>query len=338
MTPARTQFWSESVFSKAGSTIPARLRKGNEAVKWSIDGVLGELLREPGHCGHVINPLPPVHVFGIEPGKLRVREQQLYAAASKITKPYKMKDGRVFQRGQPASEPILLVAVASWPEPTMQPSPERERWQRRVVRAARSRWGHRLRGVYAHVDETFYHLHLWVDDEGAPVKGLHAGHGAVMDQPKGTPRKLLAEAYKSGCRMAQDWYHHWVGSGFGWARNLAPRPRLARGAAARRRQQELEEREELAARQLARNKAEKAALDEADASIREATAHAMETLKKLEANRLAWEAEKQRQKAELSDALARLWHTSREIHDQAGLEKRLEGLGIDPVLFGELFR
>lgn len=332
MTPARTQFWSESVFSKAGSTIPARLRKGNEAKKWPVGDVVGELLRESGHCRHVINPQPPVHVWGLEPEKLREREQELYAGASKITKPYKMKDGRVFQRGQPASEPILLVAVASWPEPTMQPSPKRERWQRRVVRLAQSRWGDRLRGVYAHVDETFYHLHLWVDDDGRPVKALHAGHGYVQQLLEEKPEASRAErgdAYKRGSSHVQDWFHHWVGRMMGWSRSLAPRPRLSRAAAARRRQQELEEREDLAARQLAKNRADAQALREADAQLATAAREVFDAAKQVAADKVAWAEEKARQKTELRKVLTRLRDIAAEIEDQARIEQRLVGMGID---------
>lgn len=341
MTPARTSFWSESVYSKAGAVIPRRLRKGNESVKWSIGGVLGELLREPGYCGHVVAPHPPVHVWGIEPCALRDRERALYAAAAKISKPYRRKDGVVLQRCQPASEPILLMAVASWPEPSITPTAERERWERRVIRTARSRWGSRLRGVYAHVDETFYHLHLWVDDDGKPVKRLHAGHGAALEllscQPRAS-RKEQCAAYRAGGRKAQDWYHHWVGQAMGWSRSDSPRPRLSRAAAARRRQQELEEREELAARQLAQNRADREALAETDAILLKAAEDARWMAGQLAADKAAWAAEKARQKVELRKVISRVHAIASEIEGQAELEQRLSGLGIDPEVVRAVFR
>lgn len=220
----------------------------------------------------------------------------------------------------------------------MHATEERERWQRRVVRAAQSRWGHRLRSVVAHTDETYYHLHLWVDDDGRPVKRFHAGHGAVLEQPAGTPRKQLAEAYRAGCRFALDWYHHWVGSVMGWARSMSPRPRLSRGAAARRRQQELEAREELVQAQLAKNKRELAAIREADEEATRAAELAMRTLARVQAAEAAWKQEKARQKAVIKDALQKLHAMAAGVQDQAALEKRLEGLKIDPKLFGSLFR
>lgn len=311
----RHPFWSESVYARTGSIIPARFRKGNEAAKWSVSDVIAELLREPGHCHHVAEPSPPVHVYGIEPGQLRVREQQLYEAAAQNTKPYK-RGGQVFQRGQRVDEPILLMAVASWPEPSMESTPERERWQRRVVRLARGRWGSKLRGVYAHTDETYYHLHLWVDDGGAPVKRLHAGHEAVLNLLDAHPeasRKEQGEAYKAGCSFVQGWFHQWVGRAFGWVRSMAPRPRFSRGAAARKRQEELEAREALAA----------------------------DELRKLKAERAAWEAEKAHQRAGIRDSLTKLMFISRQIYAEghgAELEKRMEGLKVDPVSLRSLLR
>lgn len=328
MTPARTQFWSEAVFSKSGSTIPARLRKGNEATKWPINGIVGELLREPGFCGHIVNPQPPVHVWGIEPGKLREREKMLYEDASKNTKPYR-RGGQVFKRGQSSSEPILLMAVASWPEPTMLRTDERDRWERRVIRAARSRFGHRLRSVIAHTCESYYHLHLWIDDDAKPIKIHHCGHGFALAEPPTATRKDLAAAYVRGGRVAQDWFHRWVGRTMGWERSLTPRPRLSRGAAARRRQQELEEREELAMAQLAKNRAEKLALDEADRLVADTTRRAMAALERTREDQAAWAAEKGRQKAMLRDALQQLHTMAAKVEDQSALEKTLATLHID---------
>lgn len=330
--PTRLPFWSEAVYSRAGAVIPRRLRKGNEAEKWSIRSVVGELLREPGHCGHVPRTQPPVPVCGLAPEALRERERHLYEAAAKITKPYRRKDGAVFQRGQPSSEPILLMAVAAWPEPSMHTTSERERWQRRVIRTALSRWGNRLRGVYAHVDETFYHLHLWVDDDGQPVKWLHAGHGAVLELLSSQPdasRKEQATAYKAGGRKAQDWYHHFVGRTMGWARSLAPRPRLSRGAAARRRQQELEEREELAQVQLKKNRADAQIIAEADRKLAETARMVLATVEQVNADKAAWLSEKARQKSKLREVLTRLYGLASEMEDQAGFEQRLMALGID---------
>jgi hypothetical protein len=110
---------------------------------------------------------------------------------------------------------------------------------------------------------------------------------------------------------------------------MVPRPRLSRGAAARRRQQELEEREELASAQLTKNKVEKAALDDADRRVADAARRAMAALEQTRADQDAWAAEKARQKAVLRDALQKLHTMAAKVEDQAALEKTLATLHID---------
>ena len=242
----RAQFWSEAVYSKAGSVIPRRLRKGNEAMKWSISKIVGELLREPDDCRHVTQPIKqPEHIWGLPPAELRNRERQLYEGAGKVSETYTRR-GRTHGRRQKSTTPILLMAVASYPVPNMIRTDERDRWVGLVIEYAKSLWDEAFKGAYAHVDEAFYHLHLWVDDDGKPVKPLHAGHTrALSAADEGKDRKGQARAYKLGCVEAQDMYHVAVGKPMGWARkSLTPRPRLSRPAAMRHRQEQLEQVEE----------------------------------------------------------------------------------------------
>jgi hypothetical protein len=253
MTRERRSFYGEAVFSKTGALIPKRRRKGREAFKWSIDSAVGELLREPGYCGHVEFSQPPVHIYGLRPEQLRERERQIYEGAEGVTEAYTRR-GRIHTRKQKSSTPTLLLAVASWPEPNMLPTAERDRWVRRIVRLTKSRWGHMVRGVYAHVDESFFHLHIWVDGGGWPMKNHHVGHGPAGDLKRAapdTPRKELAAEYIRGSMLGQDWYHRWVGEAFGWSRNLVPRPRRSRFAALRERQEKIEAAEDEVARQKA---------------------------------------------------------------------------------------
>lgn len=251
----RTSFWREEVASRAGATIPKRLRKGYESRKGSIDSWIGELLREPGYCGHVLHPQPPVHIFGIPPDELRAREKKLYALADQVTETYTRR-GRTHTRRQKSTTPIMLMAVASWPEPTMERTPERDRWERRIVRLARSRWGSMVRGVYAHVCESRYHLHVlvWADDAG-PSKLLHAGFRGVLDLLQRDPqasRKAQAAEYVRNMKIVQQWHHFWVGEAFNWARSLTPRPRRSRSIALRDRQAQIEAQElEIAQKKVA---------------------------------------------------------------------------------------
>lgn len=243
MSRTRSGFWSEAVYSQTGAVIPSRVRRGNERVKWSINAILGELLRLEGHCGHVEKPAPTLHVHGLPPERLRERVDVVYKNSLSIKEPYTRR-GKNHLRRQKKSTPTVLMAVASWPEPNFDATETRNRWERRVVRAAKSRWGNGLIGVYAHTDESFYHLHLWVDNNGHPVKRLHAGFGAVaclLEERPGATRAERGLAYKAGTRNGLDWYHHWVGQHFGMARKSeSPRPRFTRAGALRARQEKVE--------------------------------------------------------------------------------------------------
>lgn len=240
----RFSFFHESTFAQVGSSIPKNLGKINGAIAtWSASNVVGELVRESKFSKHIQHPRPPISIFGIPVEELREREKTIYELASKEVETY-VRKGKSHTRVQRKTIPILLLAVASWPEPTMEPSEDRARWVRRVIRLAKSRWGKLLRSVVAHEDEAFFHLHLWIDDSGKPVKRHHAGHGAVIRlqavQPEST-RKVLAAEYIKGVSLVQDWYHSKVGVLFGWQRNSpSPRQRLVRTVALRERQAAVE--------------------------------------------------------------------------------------------------
>lgn len=239
----RHQFWREAVFAKVGAVIPARLRKTESTSKFSMSSIVGELLREPAHCPHIEHPQPPEHVWGIPPSELRSREKALYEAADGVSETYTRR-GVEHSRRQKSTTPILLIAVASWPEPTMARTPERDRWSQLVIEHSKGIWGPAFRGAYAHTDEAFYHLHLLADADGGPVKQLHAGYAAVMKALELEPslsRKGQAEAYRRGCVEAQDDYHESVGAPMGWARlSASPKPRAPRTVAIRERQAEIE--------------------------------------------------------------------------------------------------
>jgi len=184
-------------------------------------------------------------------------------------------------------------------------------------------------------------LHLWIDDDGKPVKWLHAGHGATLEllacQPYAS-RKEQCAAYKAGGKKAQDWYHHWVGRAMGWSRGDSPRPRISRAAAARRRQQELEEREELAKRQLAQNRADREVLVQTDAILAKTADDVKWMATQFAEEKAAWAAEKARQKIKLREVISRVHAIASEIEGRAELERRLSGLGIDPEVLRAVFR
>lgn len=234
----RVQFYSEAVYSKRAVWIQPRLRKAkDESTRWSVDQVISELIRVPENCPHVDVPSAPASVYGYPVERLREYESALYELARRQTETY-VRRGREHVRQVKDTSPILLAAVASYPEPRMNDTPQRRRWIGLVVDAARDRWGKRFRSAIAHCDESYYHLHLLVDNVGATVKKLHMGHALATLEPEKSRR---GEAYRIGCVNAQDWYYTSVGEPMGWARmSQAPRPRVGRVAALRNRQHELE--------------------------------------------------------------------------------------------------
>jgi hypothetical protein len=240
----RAQFWGEKVAAETGSVLNKRQRKGRETAKWSNGELVDEIIRTLGSCGHLKGmALPPTDIYGLRADQLHDHVKHINAASRNVLEEYERK-GRTGTRKQKTTTPTMLFAVASYPEPNMMRTDARDRWVQLVIDAVKERWGDCVQSIVAHSDEAFFHLHIIASDEGRPVKPLHLGHACAAEvKRKGRDRKQQATGYKIGVTMAQDWYHSTVGSLMGWARKLAPRPRLSRTAAMRRRQEEQEQRE-----------------------------------------------------------------------------------------------
>lgn len=323
MKRQRYGFWHEDVFSQSGAVIPRRLRK-KATSKWPISSIVGELLREPAHCSHVSEPRPPVHIWGLPPSALRDREKEIYEGASRVTESY-VRRGRAHERVQKKSTPTLLMAVASWPEPTMERTDARDRWVGLVIEAAKDRFSECLRGVYAHLDENYYHLHLWVDEGGLPVKEHHIGHASVkIAKENGETRKGMAHFYRMGCSMAQDWFQEHVGAAMSFSRKSpSPQPRAPRPEALRKRQAEIERLEDQAADLTRRAKAaEKLIVEQA------------ELLAAARLKLVAREAKVARKVEQVREYAALLARMREDIEDQAALEERIRSNRYDdPSVF-----
>ena len=236
-------FWSEKVIAPVPSAIPTHAYNpsgiGQSA---SLNFVVRELIRAPGYCDHVPNPMPPIHVYGLRPHELLEREKVILEAAKREIEIYTRR-GKTHTRRQKSTTPIVLLAVASWPVPAMASTPERERWQRRVVRMCKARFGKKLRSILAHGDENFWHLHVWSDDDGKSSKSLHAGFCVVQNLLKERPdasRKEQQAAYVHGMRHILEMYAARAGLPFGHHPSPSPRNRLSRPGALRDRQAKIE--------------------------------------------------------------------------------------------------
>ncbi len=297
-TKPRAQFYSERVFARASRPIPLRLRKDkSESRTWTTRNIVAEINRDDGHFSHVGSAAqPPVPIYGYAPDQLHQYIDALETLAARQVETYERR-GKTHTRAMKSTTPILLAAVASYPEPDMLDTPERRRWIGLVVQASTARFGKRLRSIVGHLDENYFHLHLLADNVGAPVGCLHMGHGAAAAEPV---KSLKGEAYRRGCSSVQDWYSDHVAKPMGWARmSSAPRPRVGRAKALRERQAEIEAMEanltELAKR---------VALAEADLQARTARVNA------------SW--------SQVGDAAEKLTVLRYAIQDQSALEGRME--------------
>lgn len=307
MNQTRKPFWSEKAFAEKASLIPERLRQRNGSFTTAgLDFMVGELIREPGYHDHVHSPSAPIHVYGIPPAALRDREKFIVERSKHEYETYTRR-GKTHRRIQKNTTPIMLGGVASWPEPSMAPSSERDRWVRRVVRMCKARWGKLLRSVIGHADESFFHLHVWVDDNGKSVKPHMAMHSYVDDLLRVNPqatRKEMGEAAKAGGRQVQAWYENWAGKPFGHHRSPTPRKRLSRTDALRDRQAQIE------AEELAQSKKRAEIVVQA-----EQIQQALEKLRAREARAAAAEAEVLQHTEMLKRALAKLQEREKAAQD-----------------------
>ncbi len=231
MTNELKSFCSEKCYAIEPSAIPRHAyNPGGERETPSLDYIFGEMIREdPKYTKHIDKPIKPTRIHGLAPERLRELEAELIEGASRETETYTRR-GKTHTRAQRKTTPILLVMIAHWPEPGgMEPTPKRERWVRRVVRLAKSRFGSMLKCVLAHTDESAHHLHIVVANGGKPMKPNSAGHNWAMDllarNPKATRKELMAE-HRAGLSAMQQWFHRWAGETFGHIRSQTPRKRM----------------------------------------------------------------------------------------------------------------
>jgi hypothetical protein len=136
----------------------------------------------------------------------------------------------------------MLCVVASFPDPSMLETEERQKWEALTTAAIVERFGSLLRSGICHGDsEGFYHIHylVWYDD-ARPIRHLCAGHAAADAEPI---KSLKGERFRESSKEVLDWYFERIGKPLGWLRmSPTPRPhgRVSRSQAQRNRQHQLE--------------------------------------------------------------------------------------------------
>lgn len=303
MTDDEKSFCSEKGYGIEGSPIPKHVyNPGGETHTPSLDFIIGELNRESKkYTKHIPHPQPPTHIYGIEPERLRELEAEIVEGAKHQTETYTRR-GKTHTRAQRKTTPVLLVMIASWPSPSKEPTPERERWVRRVVRLAKSRFGKLLKCILAHEhDEERFHLHIVVADAGRPVKRLSEGHkwvSQLLEKYPQAARKEQAKEFRAGMSHMQQWYHSWAGGPFGHVRAPTPRKRMPKRELLIKQKAKLDEAEELLATQ---KKAVAAALRERKAELE---AEALSLRRREQAVAEAETAQARRDKAAQDEILA----------------------------------
>ena len=199
------QFIRAEIYARRASTNP------KSKSEYSAADIIGEALRDDGHCPHVENPEPPRYLIGSE-AETRAMLGRINENALKYRDPVgrKMREDAA----------VLLAGVASFPRAEAEKDPELyARWESLTVAYLQGKYGDNLRAVVMHNDEEHPHLHFYVySDTEVNAKMLHDGY-------KNASKK---GSYKAGVQAFQDEYFEQVASRCGLARTGPKRRRLSR--------------------------------------------------------------------------------------------------------------
>ncbi|RYG88331.1 MAG: hypothetical protein EON59_04760 [Alphaproteobacteria bacterium] len=246
---------SVSKLRKKREVARAQEGKGMD-LKLNVEEICGEADRTPGHCPHVLDPRPPVLLFGIPPSEVPVLLAERVAAANLAIKEKKAAMARGTRKTGPrAIRPdthTLLTMVVSYPVPwrdadTGEPNfadPESAallaRWRDlnlAWVKAKADALGFDLVSAVEHEDEPYPHDHFIgiPRNERMEARGCHPGYAAqeTLERHAGEDdkafKKRMNAAYQIAMRGFQDDYYTSVGLDAGLLRVGPKRARLPKG-------------------------------------------------------------------------------------------------------------
>jgi len=204
-------------------------KKNTSECKNSMFDIHDEMTRLPHACSHVENPKPPVVLYGAHPSRV------IMIAAERASHAKDKADRKLR-----CDSPVIMVGVASWPQPhaALANDPEAKarcnRWRDDTVDWLKERWGGDLACVLEHIDETFPHVHFMIvppleADGRLWIGSVHPGHRAERDvaQSGGTKRDQR-QAHEAAMKKLQDEYYENVGAKNGLTRVGPCRQRLSR--------------------------------------------------------------------------------------------------------------
>ena len=222
-------FFREEGFGVTGSVgRPSKMGKPGRS-RFNARQVIGEAIREEEFV-HVPAPQPPIHLHGLTAAELVVwYETEHVPAAARM----KVSTLRPKPRKQRSDTPTVIGAVCSYPKPGVpQDDPDLAVWKQQVVRTAKKLYGKHLKSVFAHSDESYWHIHIIAAGDGSSVKPLLSGHAAAAQVARdGGTRKSQQAAYVAGCVALQDRVWALCGEPCGLSR-LSPDPRARRARSA----------------------------------------------------------------------------------------------------------
>ncbi|MGH6763740.1 MAG: hypothetical protein ACRECW_19375 [Phyllobacterium sp.] len=212
-------------------------RKGDSKGR-STSFVFNEARRDQGASVHIVNPSPPVVIFGVDVDE--VERLHDAAADAAMTTPKGGKPRRVQK-----TQHTLMTVVASHPytvaEVCDDPAKRAEvdRWERMTLGWLKGQYGDQLVSVVRHEDESHWHIHAFALPSATDMKAaaLHPGQcakAAVMaaGPAEGEDSKALNkrgdQAYRAAMRKWQDAYHEAVAMPCGLTRLGPQRRRLTR--------------------------------------------------------------------------------------------------------------
>lgn len=183
----------------------------------SVSSIISEAARESNSVPHVVNPAPPLYVYGIP---LSALEDTCRTWADSLT------DGSGKKIRKDAL--CLLAGVISAPA-----SIEPKAWGKLrddSIAWLRQKYGERLRTVVEHTDEAHPHIHFYVVPLAAErFDQVHDGKRAAAEL-RGQRKGQQNAAYIEAMRAFQDDFSHKVGMPNGMLRFGPGRRRLTREA------------------------------------------------------------------------------------------------------------
>ena len=222
------QFIHIEMYSMTASKKQTSKTKAGEK-KWNVSEVLGEALRQDGHCSHVENPVQPIVI-----GK---PIDELIKNCQSILENNKDPLGRKLR----SDTTVLLSGVASYKLPdevSMDQCIDSEhykKWKKQTIRFLKQRYGKNLVSIVEHVDESHPHCHFYVINPKGSVRLFHDGWKAVENQKpewegikdKKEQKRMKDKIYCQGMKNYQNQYNEFM-KPLGYLRDGPKRARLSR--------------------------------------------------------------------------------------------------------------